>query len=84
MTDRAMHSVQLIGKMNIQEPTRLFGLEEIRVRLAKANEERWYGQVPKMDGDHVLRRALGFKIVGGRKRRRPEMLKRQAKETKKD
>ena len=67
MTDRVIHSVQLIGKRNIQELIRLFGLEETRDRLARANEERWYVRVPKRDGDHELRRALGFKIVGGRK-----------------
>ena len=39
-------------------------VEETLDRLAKPNVVRWYGHVPKKVGDHVLRRALDFKIVG--------------------
>ena len=41
-------------------------VEETLDGLAKPNVVRWYGHVPKKVGDHMLRRALDFKIVGTR------------------
>ena len=46
-------------------PVGLLGLKETLIRLANANEVRWCGHVLRRDSD-MLRRALGFEMVGKR------------------
>ena len=44
----------------------LLGWEETLDRPAKVNVIKWYGHVLMRDSDDVLKRALGFKVVGRR------------------
>ena len=46
----------------------MLGLKETMDQLAMADSVRWYGHVLRRDGDHVLRRALNFKVEVQRKR----------------
>ena len=69
---RAMCGVKLMDKKKTEDLMEMLGLEESVDHLAKANGVRWYGHVLRRDGDHVLRKALEFKVNGPRKRGRPK------------
>ena len=70
---RAMCGVKLTENKSSEELMELLGLEETLDRLAKANGMRWYGHVLRRDSDDVLKRTLGFEVVGRRRCRRPKM-----------
>ena len=43
------------------------GLKDTLNGLPRASEVRWYGHVLRRDNGDVLRKALGFKVVGRRR-----------------
>ena len=48
------------------------GLNEAVDQSAMANSVRWYGDVLRRVGDHVVRKALDFEVKGERKNERPK------------
>ena len=51
------------------------GLELNNRSSCEANSVRWYGHALRKDKNNFLRRALGFKVKGTRKRGRPKKTK---------
>ena len=70
---RAMRRVKLIEKRMSRKLASLLGLKGTLDGLVRASKMRWYGHVLRRDNDEVLRRALGFEVVGRRGRGQPNM-----------
>ena len=59
---RAMCGVQLKDRKRSMDLMFMLGLNETKRHLAMANSVYWYGYVLRREDDHVLRRALDFKV----------------------
>ena len=71
---RAMFGVQLKDRQRSIDLMIMFGLSETIDKLAMANSVRWDGHVLRREDDHVLRRALDFKVEGQRKKGMPKRI----------
>ena len=58
----------VMEKKRTENLIEMLGLKERVVQRAKVNGVRWYGHVLRRDDEHVLRKALKFKVKGKRKR----------------
>ena len=67
-----MCGVQLKDKKRSMDLMFILGLNETIDQLAMANNVRWYGNVLRREGGHVLRRAIDFEVEGQRKKERPK------------
>ena len=69
-TESAMCSVSLSDRRRNEE--RLLGLNESLECIARANGVQWYGHVLRREEEHVLKKALDFRVEGLRKRGPPK------------
>ena len=67
---RAMCGLQLKEIKRSTDLMFMLGLSETKDQSVMANSVRWYGQVLRREGSHVLRRALYFEAEGQRKKGR--------------
>ena len=71
---RAMCGAKLMEKKRTGDLMVMLGLKETVVKMTKANGVRWYRHVLRGDDEHVLRKALEFKVKGKKKQGRPKKM----------
>lgn len=64
---RAISRAKLMERKRAEDLMEMLGLKETLVPMAKANGVRWYGDVLRMDNEHVLIKVLEFQVKGKRK-----------------
>ena len=67
---RAVCGVQLKDRKRSKDFMLMLGMNETIDQLAMANSVHWYGHVLRREDDHIVRRALGLKVEGQKKKRR--------------